>query len=150
MADITDGTSNTLMVGEKHVIIGKFGTNGIPALRRVPFNVRILGQTSGGDAYWVGEGAPKPVKEGVSKDESEKFKKQLEDGGATVEVAAPLDGPPPLFARAGSGMFVDLARGGFRPDPLDPRLTERVTGVDQTGQPIETRVTVERAGGKTV
>src|ERR1044071_3262802 len=33
----------------------------------------------------------------------------------------------------------------IRPDPLDPRLTERVTGVDQTGQPIETRVTVERA-----
>ena len=32
-----------------------------------------------------------------------------------------------------------------RPDPFDPRLTERVTGVDQTGQPIETRVTVERA-----
>src|SRR5947207_12769822 len=33
----------------------------------------------------------------------------------------------------------------IKPDPLDPRLTERVTGVDQTGQPIETRVTVERA-----
>jgi FdhD protein len=33
----------------------------------------------------------------------------------------------------------------LRPDPLDPRLTERVTGVDQTGQAIETRVTVERA-----
>src|SRR5437660_2272123 len=32
-----------------------------------------------------------------------------------------------------------------RPDPLDPRLTERVSGVDQTGQAIETRVTVERA-----
>src|SRR3954467_14220484 len=32
-----------------------------------------------------------------------------------------------------------------RPDPLDPRLTERVNGVDQTGQAIETRVTVERA-----
>src|SRR4051794_23586177 len=33
----------------------------------------------------------------------------------------------------------------IRPDPLDPRLTERVSGIDQTGQPIETRVTVERA-----
>jgi FdhD protein len=32
-----------------------------------------------------------------------------------------------------------------KPDPLDPRLTERVTGIDQTGQAIETRVTVERA-----
>ena len=32
------------------------------------------------------EGSPKPVKENVSKDEAEKFKKQLEDGGAQVEV----------------------------------------------------------------
>src|SRR5882672_3650260 len=33
----------------------------------------------------------------------------------------------------------------IRPNPLDPRLTERVEGIDQTGQAIETRVTVERA-----
>ena len=32
------------------------------------------------------EGAPKPVKEGVSKDEAAKIKKLLEDNGATVEV----------------------------------------------------------------
>jgi len=32
-----------------------------------------------------------------------------------------------------------------QPDPYDPRLTERVKGVDQTGAPIETAVTVERA-----
>jgi FdhD protein len=33
----------------------------------------------------------------------------------------------------------------IRPDPLDPRLTERVRGIDQTGAEIETAVTVERA-----
>jgi FdhD protein len=33
----------------------------------------------------------------------------------------------------------------IRPDPHDPRLTERVTGIDQTGAKIETAVTVERA-----
>src|ERR1700674_3703798 len=33
----------------------------------------------------------------------------------------------------------------IRPDPLDPRLTERVKGIDQTGAAIETAVTVERA-----
>src|SRR6476661_231744 len=33
----------------------------------------------------------------------------------------------------------------IRPDPHDPRLTERVSGVDQTGGRIETSVTVERA-----
>ena len=32
------------------------------------------------------EGAPKPIKEGVSKDEAEKVKKQLEGAGAAVEV----------------------------------------------------------------
>jgi large subunit ribosomal protein L7/L12 len=32
------------------------------------------------------EGAPKPVKEAVSKDEAAKIKKQLEDAGAKVEV----------------------------------------------------------------
>ena len=32
-----------------------------------------------------------------------------------------------------------------RPDPHDPRLTERVAGIDQTGSAIETAVTVERA-----
>jgi FdhD protein len=33
----------------------------------------------------------------------------------------------------------------IKPDPHDPRLTERVRGVDQTGAEIETTVTVERA-----
>src|SRR5499426_2689742 len=33
----------------------------------------------------------------------------------------------------------------IRPDPLDPRLTERVSGIDQSGAAIETSVTVERA-----
>ncbi|EFH11824.1 formate dehydrogenase accessory sulfurtransferase FdhD [Pseudoroseomonas cervicalis] len=32
-----------------------------------------------------------------------------------------------------------------RPDPTDPRLTRRVQGLDQTGRPVETSVTVERA-----
>ena len=32
------------------------------------------------------EGAPKPVKEGVSKDEAAKIKKQLEEAGAKVDI----------------------------------------------------------------
>src|SRR5207253_10329313 len=32
------------------------------------------------------EAAPKPIKEGVNKDEAAKIKKQLEDAGATVEI----------------------------------------------------------------
>ena len=38
------------------------------------------------EAKTLVESAPKAVKEGVSKDEAEKIKKQLEEAGATVEV----------------------------------------------------------------
>ena len=40
-------------------ILGKFGTNGIPSLMRVPFRTRLISQTSGGAANWVGEAKPK-------------------------------------------------------------------------------------------
>jgi len=42
-------------------IVGQFGLNGVPALRSVPFNVRIPGKTGAGTAAWVGEGYAKPV-----------------------------------------------------------------------------------------
>lgn len=42
-------------------IIGQFGANGVPSLRRIPFNVRMGRQTSGGSGYWVGQGAAKPL-----------------------------------------------------------------------------------------
>ena len=38
------------------------------------------------EAKDVVDGAPKPVKEGVSKDDAEKMKKQLTDAGAAVEL----------------------------------------------------------------
>ncbi|WP_158783286.1 phage major capsid protein [Pantoea sp. BAV 3049] len=42
-------------------VIGRFGQGGVPALRSVPFNVRIPAQTSGGSANWVGQGKAKPL-----------------------------------------------------------------------------------------
>lgn len=42
-------------------ILGRFGANGIPSLRRVPFRTPLIGQTSGGQGYWVGEGNAKPL-----------------------------------------------------------------------------------------
>lgn len=42
-------------------IVGRFGRDGIPSLRRIPFNVRIPGKTAAGSAQWVGEGYRKPV-----------------------------------------------------------------------------------------
>jgi len=38
------------------------------------------------DAKALVDGAPKPVKEGVSKEEAEEIKKKLEEAGATVEL----------------------------------------------------------------
>jgi hypothetical protein len=40
-------------------LTGKFGTNGIPALRRVQFNVPLVEQTTRATGYWVGEGLAK-------------------------------------------------------------------------------------------
>jgi FdhD protein len=40
---------------------------------------------------------------------------------------------------------MDERRPLLQPDPQDPRLTELVHGIDHTGAPVETRVTVERA-----
>ena len=45
--------------------------------------ITALGLT---EAKALVEGAPKAVKEGISKDEAEKIKKQLEEAGATVEL----------------------------------------------------------------
>ena len=42
-------------------ILGRFGQNGVPGLRNVPFNVPLVGQTEGGEGYWVGEGKAKPL-----------------------------------------------------------------------------------------
>lgn len=42
-------------------VIGKFGTDGVPALRSVPFRTPLIGQTTGGAGYWVGEGQAKPL-----------------------------------------------------------------------------------------
>lgn len=42
-------------------IVGRFGTDGVPALRSVPFRTPLVSQVSGGDGYWVGEGAAKPL-----------------------------------------------------------------------------------------
>jgi HK97 family phage major capsid protein/HK97 family phage prohead protease len=42
-------------------ILGKFGVGGVPNLTRVPFRTALVGQTGGGQAWWVGEGAPKPL-----------------------------------------------------------------------------------------
>ncbi|UAK24750.1 50S ribosomal protein L7/L12 [Sphingomonas nostoxanthinifaciens] len=48
--------------------------------------VRVITGLGLTEAKTLVESAPKAVKEGISKDEAEKIKKQLEDAGATVEL----------------------------------------------------------------
>jgi large subunit ribosomal protein L7/L12 len=48
--------------------------------------VRAITSLGLGEAKALVEGAPKPIKEGVSKAEAEDLRKRLEEAGATVEV----------------------------------------------------------------
>ncbi|MGQ0559325.1 MAG: 50S ribosomal protein L7/L12 [Sphingosinicella sp.] len=48
--------------------------------------VRALTQLGLGEAKALVEGAPKPIKEGVSKAEAEEIKKKIEEAGGTVEL----------------------------------------------------------------
>jgi HK97 family phage major capsid protein/HK97 family phage prohead protease len=61
LVDPTNLASEFIEYLRPMTIVGKFGTGGIPALRNVPFNVRIVGQTTGGTANWVGQAKPKPL-----------------------------------------------------------------------------------------
>jgi HK97 family phage major capsid protein/HK97 family phage prohead protease len=54
-------TSDFIEYLRPQTIVGKFGMGNIPSLQRVPFNIRITGQTSGATAAWVGQGVAKPV-----------------------------------------------------------------------------------------
>ena len=64
------------------VILGAAGANKINVIKVV----RELTGLGLKEAKDLVDGAPKPVKEGVSKDDAEKMKKQLADAGATVEL----------------------------------------------------------------
>jgi len=64
------------------VILAKTGDKKINVIKEVR-TITGLGLKEAKDLV---EGAPKPVKEGASKDEVAKIKKMLEDAGASVEV----------------------------------------------------------------
>ncbi len=64
------------------VVLKAFGDKKINVIKEVRA-ITGLGLTEAKDLV---EAAPKAVKEGVSKDDAEKFKKQLEEAGATVEL----------------------------------------------------------------
>ena len=67
---------------EFNVVMAKFGENKVNVIKVV----RAITGLGLKEAKDLVEGAPSVVKEGVSKDEAAKLKKQLEDQGAKVEL----------------------------------------------------------------
>src|ERR1700756_2362117 len=67
---------------EFDVILATIGEKKVNVIKEV----RALTQLGLKEAKDLVEAAPKPVKEGVNKEEAAKIKKQLEDAGATVEI----------------------------------------------------------------
>ena len=64
------------------VVLSTIGTNKIQVIKVV----RELTNLGLKEAKDLVEGAPKPVKEGISKEEAQTIKKKLEESGATVEL----------------------------------------------------------------
>jgi len=67
---------------EFDVILTTFGDKKIQVIKEV----RAITGLGLKDAKTLVDEVPKPVKEGISKDEAEKIKSQLEDAGAQVEI----------------------------------------------------------------
>lgn len=67
---------------EFDVVLASFGSNKVGVIKAVR-GITGLGLKEAKDAV---EGAPTTLKEGVSKEEAEEAKKQLEEAGATVEI----------------------------------------------------------------
>jgi large subunit ribosomal protein L7/L12 len=67
---------------EFDVILASFGSEKIKVIKVV----RTITSLGLKEAKEVVEGAPKAIKEGVTKEEAESVKKQLEEAGATVEI----------------------------------------------------------------
>jgi large subunit ribosomal protein L7/L12 len=67
---------------EFDVILTGFGDKKVNVIKEV----RAITSLGLKEAKDLVEAAPKPVKEGVNKEEADKIKKQLEEAGATVEI----------------------------------------------------------------
>ncbi|HIS89284.1 TPA: 50S ribosomal protein L7/L12 [Candidatus Avigastranaerophilus faecigallinarum] len=67
---------------EVNVILASAGANKIAVLKEV----RAITGLGLKEAKDLVDGAPKPIKEGVKKEDAEAIKKQLEAAGATVEI----------------------------------------------------------------
>ena len=79
------GAASAEEKSEFDVVLVEFGGNKIAVIKEV----RALTGLGLKEAKELVEGAPKPVKEGVSKDEAAEVGKKLEAAGAKVEIKIP-------------------------------------------------------------
>ncbi len=82
MAPAADGGGAAAEKTEFTVVLTSFGNEKIKVIKEV----RAITGLGLKEAKALVDGAPKPVKEDVPKDEAEKIKEQLEKVGAAVEV----------------------------------------------------------------
>lgn len=85
VAPAAGGAAAAAVVEEKtefDVVMTSFGAEKIKVIKEV----RAITGLGLAEAKAMVEGVPAKIKEGVSKDEAEAFKKQLEGAGATVEL----------------------------------------------------------------
>ena len=83
MAPAGDGQAAAEEKDSFDVILKSYGEKKINVIKEV----RVITGLGLKEAKDLVEGAPKSVKEGVSKGEAEELKKKLEDAGAQVELA---------------------------------------------------------------
>ncbi len=81
-APVAAGEAAAEEASEVSVILASAGANKIAVLKEV----RAITGLGLKEAKDLVDGAPKPVKEGIKKEDAEAIKKQLEAAGATVEI----------------------------------------------------------------
>lgn len=82
---VAPGAAQAEEVEEKtefDVVLADFGSSKLKVIKAV----RTITGLAIKDAKALVEGAPSPIKEGVSKEDAEKIKQELEEAGAKVEI----------------------------------------------------------------
>lgn len=122
-------------------IVGRFGVDGIPALREVPFRVPLIRQVTASEAYWVAEGAAKPL----TKPSWDRFElapvklaaiavatmETLEDSSPAAERMLRDDLSAGIIA-ATDRAFIDPANGGT-PGAKPAAITNGIAAIASTG-----------------
>lgn len=101
-------------------LLGRFGRDGVPSLRTVPFGIPLLGQTSGGAGYWVGEGNAKPL---TKFDFSQTKLDPLKVAAITAVTKELLDRSGPAADALLRDQLVEALRGRLDTDFINPAKT---------------------------